>query len=57
MSDAEFSAKGDRVVAAGSKGVTRIFSTRLAGSLSTLENIARHRVTRKLTPEEIKKYG
>jgi hypothetical protein len=57
LSDAEFSAKGDRVIAAASNGVTRIFSTRLAGPLSTLKDIAKHRVTRKLTAEEIKKYG
>jgi WD40 repeat protein len=57
VSDAEFSAKGDRVIAAASNGVTRIFSTRLAGPLSTLKDIAKHRVTRKLTAEEIKKYG
>ena len=50
--DAEFNATGTELVSASSDGSARIWSTELAGPVSTLERIARGRLSRGFTPSE-----
>jgi WD40 repeat protein len=59
LSDCEFSPdrQGKLVMTAGTDGKTRIFTTELAGSLSSIERIAAQRVTRhQLTADEQRTY-
>lgn len=57
LSDCEFNSGSTQIAAGGFGGVTRIFSTELAGSIPQLERLARQRVTRDLTAAEKKRYG
>jgi WD40 repeat protein len=57
ISDCEFNRAGTEIAAAGFGGVTRIFSTELAGSIPQLERLAAQRLTRDLTAAEKKRYG
>lgn len=57
LSDCEFNADGMQLATDGFGGVTRIFSTELAGGIPQLERLARQRVTRDLTAAEKKHYG
>lgn len=57
LSDCEFNASSTQIAADGFGGVTRIFSTELAGSIPQLERLASQRVTRDLTAAEKKRYG
>ncbi|MGN6869153.1 MAG: nSTAND1 domain-containing NTPase [Solirubrobacteraceae bacterium] len=57
LSDCEFNTDSTQIAADGFGGVTRIFSTELAGSIPQLERLARQRVTRDLTAAEKKRYG
>jgi WD40 repeat protein/predicted Ser/Thr protein kinase len=53
---AAFSTDGNEVVTASLNGTARIWSTELARPIQTLERIAEKRVTRELTPGEMKRY-
>ncbi|HSC04985.1 MAG TPA: hypothetical protein VLC49_16760 [Solirubrobacteraceae bacterium] len=57
LSDCEFNASSTQIAADGFGGVTRTFSTELAGSIPQLERLASQRVTRDLTAAEKKRYG
>lgn len=53
---ATFSADGSEIVTAGQDGHVRIWSTRLCGSLASLEQLARSLVTRPFTAQEHRTY-
>jgi WD40 repeat protein len=57
LSDCEFNTDSTQIAAGGFGGMTRIFSTELAGSIPQLERLAHQRVTRGLTAAEKKRYG
>jgi len=52
INTASFNAGGTAVLTAGNDGKLRLWSTELAAPLPTIERIARHRLTRGLTPAE-----
>ena len=56
LGDSQFSANGAEVVSTTEAGTAIIWSTELAGPVSTLEGVARHLVTRELTPAERRAY-
>ncbi len=54
--DAEFSPNGKYVTTASAGGAADIFSTALAGPMSTVESIARRRDPVQLTPAQVQEY-